>query len=72
MGYYNVNKYSEELKLKVERFKILVEKKNNKNISEDELIEYNKLGIFFEQVPYYKNEELGYILNQIKSLNLGN
>ncbi|WWW10905.1 AAA family ATPase [Arcobacter cryaerophilus gv. pseudocryaerophilus] len=70
--YFNVNKYSEELKLKVERFKILVEKKNNKNISEDELIEYNKLGIFFEQVPYYKNEELGYILNQIKSLNLGN
>lgn len=70
--YFNVNKYSEELKLKVERLKILVEKKNNKNISEDELIEYNKLEIFFEQVPYYKNEELGYILNQIKSVNLGN
>ena len=69
--YFNVNKYSEELKLKVKRFKGLVEKKNNKNISEDELIEYNKLEIFFEQAPYYKNEELGYILNQIKSINLG-
>ncbi len=70
--YFNVNKYSEELKLKVKRFKGLVEKKNNKNISEDELIEYNKLEIFFEQAPYYKNEELGYILNQIKLLDLGN
>jgi predicted ATP-binding protein involved in virulence len=64
--YFNINKYSEELANKIEKFKNLATKKQNQNISHDERIEYNKMVIYFEQIPIYKNEELGYILNQIK------
>jgi len=69
--YFNVDKYSNELKGKLNRFKELNSKRVDKSISEVELNEFNKLEIFFEQIPHYKNEELGYILNKIKLQDLG-
>jgi len=69
--YFNVDKYTHELKEKLSQYKILNQKRINKTIDDDELTEYFKLESFFDKLPHYKNEELGYILNKIELEKLG-
>ncbi len=69
--YFNVDKYAQELQSKLSQYKTLNQKRINKEISEEELTKYFKLEIFFDKLPHYHNEELGYILNKIELEKLG-
>ncbi|CAA6801522.1 MAG: RecF/RecN/SMC family protein [uncultured Sulfurovum sp.] len=69
--YFDTDKYSSEVKQKLERYKELTLKDIHNTLENSELKEYLKLEIFFENLPKYKNEEIGFQFNRIQQLKLG-
>ena len=76
-SYFDTDKYSQEVKDKLKRFEELTIKDNDKQLVDKQLVdkelrEYLKLEIFFDTLPKYQNEEIGFHFNRIQQLKLGN
>lgn len=71
-SYFDTDKYSQEVKDKLKRFEELTIQDNKKILEDEELREYLKLEIFFETLPKYQNEEIGFHFNRIQQLKKGN
>ncbi len=71
-SYFDTDKYSQEVKERLSKFEELTLKDNKDLLVGNELKEYLKLEIFFETLPKYQNEEIGYHFNRIQQLNKSN
>jgi len=69
--YFDTDKYSDEVKEKLKKYKELTLKDIDNRLEREELKEYLKLEMFFENLPKYKNEEIGFQFNRIQQLKLG-
>jgi len=67
-SFFDTDKYSQEVKDKLTKFEELTNKNNNDELIGKELKEYLKLEIFFETLPKFQNEEIGYQVNRIQQL----
>jgi len=68
--YFDTDKYSSEVKEKLKKYKKLTLNDIDNNLDGEDLREYLKLEIFFENLPKYKNEEIGFQFNRIQQLKL--
>jgi predicted ATP-binding protein involved in virulence len=68
--YFDTDKYSDEVKEKLKTYKKLTLNDIDNNLDGEDLREYLKLEIFFENLPKYKNEEIGFQFNRIQQLKL--
>jgi len=69
--YFDTDKYSDEVKEKLKKYKELTLKDIDNRLEREEFKEYIKLEMFFENLPKYKNEEIGFQFNRIQQLKLG-
>jgi predicted ATP-binding protein involved in virulence len=69
--YFDTDKYSDEVKEKLKKYKELTLKDIDNRLEREEFKEYLKLEMFFENLPKYKNEEIGFQFNRIQQLKLG-
>lgn len=69
--YFDTDKYSQDVKEKLKKYKEFTLKDIDNRLEKSEFKEYLKLEIFFENLPKYKNEEIGFQFNRIQQLKLG-
>ena len=66
--YFDTDKYSKEVKDRLTKYKELTLKDIDDTLGRSDLKEYIKLEMFFETLPKYKNEEIGFHFNRIQQL----
>ena len=65
-SYFETDKYSTKVKENLKRYKILKVKDVQETLSETEIRELLKLENYFESLPKYQNEEIGFLFNRIQ------
>ncbi len=68
-SYFSTDKYSDEMKLKLEKYEELMK---CENLSEDEKFELRELKSYFDSTPKYLSKELAVKLQQISLQNIKN
>lgn len=69
--YFDTNKYSDELIRRIRRFEELSNKWREAKISEEEILELNRLEVFLDSIPEYQNEEVALYVEKIKRIKNG-
>jgi predicted ATP-binding protein involved in virulence len=67
-SYFNIDKYSNKVKEELTRYQSLSNKFIEKNLTDDDKIEFVKLETYFENLPFFGNEELGIQIKQIRDM----
>ena len=69
-GYFDISKYSTLVEEKYQAFKTLLKVRQERKLSNAEILQLNELEHFFETIPTYQNEELklriGKLLEELK------
>lgn len=69
-SYFDTDKYSQDVKIKLQRFEELTVESIKQPLEDEQLREFLKLENFFDTLPKYQNEEIGFQVNRIKQLQL--
>lgn len=67
-SYFDLDKYSIKIQNDIQIYRELKQKYLNKNLSEDEQIQFVELEIYLENIPKYNNEEIGLSIKEIKEM----
>lgn len=67
-SYFDIDKYSYKIKTDLKEYKELSVKYIDKTISDDEKLNLVKLETYFENLPFFGNEELGIEIQQIRDM----
>lgn len=69
-SYFDTDKYSQDVKIKLQRFEELTVESIKQPLEDEQLREFLKLENFFDTLPKYQNEDIGFQVNRIKQLQL--